>query len=229
MREESSVIAGSGERNRVERGRRGEGPGAVFSVLSHVEPPPRAVGALSCITTSSLISCFHALCSPRCKRSQRRPKHPSCFIHNDDTIIQLCTWCALHQPCGSSLKMLLSPLSLSLSVSVSLYLFYLHLPLTSPQLFVASLYLPSSLSLSQRVPSPIVFPISWLTSHFPFLHCASLSFIFALVSSVLHWHQLLYTEQRVITFVLHGVSLIGFMPLSSATSAEKQIEAFCHI
>ena len=63
----------------------------------------------------------------------------------------------------------------SLSVSVSLYLFYLHLPLTSPQLFVASPYLPSS--LSQRVPSPIVLPISWLTSHFPFLHCASLSFI----------------------------------------------------
>lgn len=52
---------------------------------------------------------------------------------------------------------------------------------------------------------------------------------FASVSSLPHCHQLLYTEQRVITFVLHHVSLIGSVPPSSATSAEKEIEAFCHV
>lgn len=72
-------------------------------------------------------------------------------------------------------------------------------------------------------------PFSPLSTPVPLFSSALASHLFALVSSLLHCHQLLYTEQRVITFVLHRVSLIGFMPPSSATSAEKEIEALCHI
>lgn len=47
-------------------------------------------------------------------------------------------------------------------------------------------------------------------------------------SSLLYSHQLLYTQRRVITFVLHGVSLMGFMPPSSAASAKKRLHFCCH-
>lgn len=82
-------------------------------------------------------------------------------------------------------------------------------------------------SLSQHVSSLIFFPISWLASHFPSafllffspLHSCSFLFssmlsshLFALVSCLLYCHQLFYTEQHVITFVLHRLSLIGIMP-----------------
>lgn len=76
-------------------------------------------------------------------------------------------------------------------------------------LLISPPFLPSPLPF---LSSPVCFPLIYLLE----------------VSSLPHCHQLLYTEQRVITFVLHRVSVIGFMPPSSASSAEKEIEAFCH-
>lgn len=133
---------------------------------------------------------------------------------------------------------------LSLRLPRSLHgclLYLLSVSLASPSSFLCLPSQPFSfpfLFLSASSLSPIAFQIFWhisftlrpLSTPVPLASPLSpLCHLFALVSFLLHCHQLLCTEQRVITFVLQRVSLIGFMPLSSATSAEKQIEAFCHI
>ena len=148
-------------------------------------------------------------------------------------------WCALqcHQISPSlflSFFFFFCSISLFLPISsVLLWCHFISSLLLSPLLptFPPSLFLPAC-ALSY------CFPISWRASHFlsPFLPSSfpllvffssvRPSHLFALVSSLLHCQELLYTEQRVITFVLHRVSLIGFVPPSSATSAEKEIEAF---
>lgn len=90
----------------------------------------------------------------------------------------------------------------------------------------SSLPSPSSIHLSHTLhPFQLLSNfLDWVLIFSPFpLSCSPVAaHLFALVPSLLHCHQLLYTEQRVITFVLHRVSLIGFMPPSSATSAEKK-------
>lgn len=159
-------------------------------------------------------------------------------------------WCASatqRNPSQQDILLHLTAVSVFLSIPSLLLRFYLiSFACSSALLSLFFLLLFSSFSpflfLSACVHSHC-FPISWTASHFSFLisppslpplcSCSPLlssvlpSHLFALV--LLHGHQRLYTEQRVITFVLHRDSLIGFMPPASATSAEKEIEAFCHI
>lgn len=153
--------------------------------------PLRAVGELSCVTTSSLISCFDALCSKWCKLC--RTKHTSCFIRNDDTLVQQRAGSSLQLHCSSflSLKALSSPFLPLFSLLSRSY--------TDPSQtllpFGVSYLNLSSISLCPSMyPLLLFFPHPWLASHFPsafllsvllcaFLAFICLSFLFALLSS----------------------------------------------
>lgn len=107
--------------------------------------PLRAVGAPSCITTSSLISCFDALRSSWCKLFQHCTKQPSSFIRNDDAH-HTTAWCALWHRQTS--------LGLIYRLSVSLFFFDLiSPPLRSPPLLCLSFSIFFSFSLC-----PILLP-----------------------------------------------------------------------
>lgn len=157
-------------------------------------------------------------------------------------IMRIPSYSSMPGACYSNAK----PLSVSLFLSISsllLWSYFISSPLPWALLpFCASHPNISFISLSLSLSSLFLLFDYLAQFSFPFLISSSFpsiftpvplffspvlpSHLFALVSYLLHCHQLLYTEQRVITFVLHRVSLIGFMPPSSATSAEKEIEAF---
>lgn len=136
--------------------------------------------------------------------------------------------------------------SLCFSPSTRCYFDLISSPLSFTQLSSPLILRLSSqpflhFSFSQLVSSPIAFqflgPLLISFPHFSPLHscssffsCARPSHLFALVSSLLHCQELLYTEQRVITFVLHRVSLIGFMPPSFLPPPQKKrLKLFCHV
>lgn len=96
-----------------------------------------------------------------CKLFQCRAKHPSCFIHNDDTIIQQHAWCALQRRHISPSLIFFHYFSPSLSLFQSLHC-YFDLILSSLQHsspFSASLPkpFPPFLFFSQLMSSPIAF------------------------------------------------------------------------
>lgn len=158
-------------------------------------------------------------------------------------------WCASatqRNPSQQDILLHLTAVSVFLSIPSLLLRFYLISFACSSALlslfFCFSFRAFLHFSFSQLVSTPIAFQflgllltspssfphlVSPLCSCSPLLSSVLPSHLFA--SVLLHGHQRLYTEQRVITFVLHRDSLIGFMPPASATSAEKEIEAFCHI
>lgn len=189
----------------------GGGPASVFSALSHGEEPPRE--PWEHWAASQPLLWFHALmllapCGANCLR--RRTKHLSFFFYS-----------LLSSRCSSRSS---SHLRVVLYSSPS-FMRYDHNSSCSPATLIPSLSQclhPICFLIfqaeSQFFPARLLLIL--LSSPCPSSLCSTLAArSFAFVPSTLLCHQLLHTQSRVITFVLHRVSLIRFLPPFRSTSA----------
>lgn len=177
----------------------------MFSALLHTKDPsipPRDVEALSCIVTSPLISCFDAPLSQQCKMSQPHTKHTSCFVHIDDSLMQL-----------------VHPMATSQYLFFSQMIFYTSCPALLPHLlnpyvpvFQSFLFLSSLLSnFLLHFSFPFLILDSYTAVRLTSPLCFPRSTFFSLLSASINIP--INAEQLVIIFVLHCACLIGFMPV----------------